>query len=197
MLSETRTSKTNILFLLAYVVPNLFRQGARINTLRYVMYQGIIDAALHGKTSVSHVLRSIVQQHFDMPWLHAELSLEHMEAFRPLGLNDHAVRELQSRIRRLSLALSNEVAVEPIGPWNDPRSISEAVGKVPAGQLCTICLMGFDAEDECVKLRASAHHLHLGCLDDLINQAYPKAAFVPCPNRRASLCKTHDFKAVL
>ena len=188
--------KTNILFLLAYVVPNLFGQGAGIDTLRYAMYQWVIDAALHEKTGVSNVLRLIVEQHSDVPWLHAELPLEEMEAFRPCGMNDHAVRELQSRIRRLSPATSSEVAIEPIGPRNGPRSISDAMEKLPVGQLCTIWLTGFEEEDECEELCACAHHLHMGCLDNLINRAYPRAAFVPCPNCRASLCKTHDFKAV-
>jgi hypothetical protein len=46
-----------------------------------------------------------------------------------------------------------------------------------------------------MRLQGCNDVLHLECLNELINQAYPNMSDVLCPNCRAPVCKSRDFMA--
>lgn len=47
-----------------------------------------------------------------------------------------------------------------------------------------------------VQLNSCSHIFHLACLDELLNQAYPKTGFVQCPCCRAEICTARSTRVV-
>jgi hypothetical protein len=87
--------KGNITFLL--YKQTKFPREAIGTTLHYLMYKWIIEGALYPSTGISHVIRPLIEKHFEMPWLDPNFTSEDMEKFRPRGMNYYTVRELESR----------------------------------------------------------------------------------------------------
>jgi hypothetical protein len=157
------------------------------------MNKWVIEAALHPSTGMSHLIRSLIEKHFEMPWLDPNFTSGDMEKFRPRGMNYYTVRELESRIRQTTVSFSIDVPLQAIGPRNDPRTVCDPMYTVPADQMCTICQIEFEVEDECVMLRSCKDVLHLECLDILINEVYPNVKDVRYPNCRTPICTARDY----
>ena len=120
--------------------------------------------------------------------------------YRPQGTYDQITAEIEILLRRNYYRGSpTEVTLEPIGPWTDPRDLSErvAVTAAPLRNTCSICQEWTTAEKELVKLKVCEHMFHLECVDELINQGYPGLEAVRCPLCRIKLCTPRDYKAVL
>jgi hypothetical protein len=183
----------NILFLLSQA-RDLF-EGFNPHALHYSMYRWTLEATVHPSTGLLHIVRPLLEKHFELPWLDSTLTRQDVENFRPRDTNHHTVRELQSRIRRATTELSSVVPLKPVGPRNDPLKLSDQVTDAYIEGICTICQTKFEADEECMKLQGCNDVLHLECLDELINQAYPNMSSVLCPNCRAPICKPRDFVA--
>jgi hypothetical protein len=190
----------NIQWLMRGLVRGCIAGGVTKEHLHFTVYKHLLFAALHpnvGKdVDPTGIIRAAVNT---FPLLRDRPENEVLSYYRPKGTWDQVTEELiASHRRNHDQGLASDVPVEPSGPRIDPRGLSQTVAATPGNENCTICQTDFsDLDEECVKLNACGHLLHLDCLDALINQAYKGADTVKCPSCRANLCESRDYKAVL
>jgi hypothetical protein len=127
----------NILFLLSQARD--FPEGSNPHALHYSMYRWTLEAAVNPNTGLLHIVRPLLEKHFELPWLDSILTRQDIENFHPQGTNHHTVRELESRIQRATIELSSDVSLRPIGPRNDPLKLSSQVTDAHMEGICTIC----------------------------------------------------------
>ena len=118
---------------------------------------------------------------------------------RPAGMVDVVTEQLEAHVNRyLDDGPGADVPLEPTGPRIDPDGLCDVVSTPEATERCPICLEDYaDVDNVCVQLKACAHLLHRGCLDELVNGVYLGVPEIRYPACRRGICKARDYTAVL
>lgn len=118
---------------------------------------------------------------------------------RPISMEDVVTVELEAYILHyLDNGPAVDVPIEPTGPRIDLDGFCDAASSPITTERCPICLEYYtDVNSVCVQLKACAHLVHRGCLDELVNGVYPGVPEIRCPACRTGICEARDYTAVL
>ncbi|KAI4644898.1 hypothetical protein J4E93_005696 [Alternaria ventricosa] len=176
------------------VAPELFHATVYINFLYYALAE--VDRL---KADPNGTIRAnLLKLH--MVGAPKGMRPDHTRSWtRPAGMGDVVTVELEAYIlRHLDNGPAVDVPIEPTGPRIDLDRLCDVMSTPIATERCPICLEDYaDVDNVCVQLKACAHLLHRGCLDELVNGVYPGVPEIRCPACRTGICGARDYTAVL